>query len=352
MSFADKFKSLFPSNKDDKGSRYFKIIIYLIFGSLLLMVMTTLVVFFLNLEGPEKTNVPDVTTSESYKVDIIEAITLLQEQYLNVRIQVKHSAKYAKGLVIDQKPAPGAVVKFGRSVTLTVSKGPIMDQVGNYIGKQLDWLRIDFRQAFASDSSALLEIEDPVTYEFDSSEPGVIIAQEPEPGTALDSKQVTNLKLTVSKGPAREVPIMDRYVGLQYNTVLGRIVRLNVPFVMDKETDEDLIKKFKPGQVTFQSPPMGEEIPFDTVIALRYTEPDKIDEGMVFGVFEYEIREYDVGVDIRLEVIDSNGTSDLIAMKHKGGRITVPYVLEDNAELVLYVLGKEVEKQFVHLITE
>ena len=172
---------VFPNHNDPPDRRNFKLVILLIVATFVLMVLIGFVTFWLSLRGAEEVLVPSVENKE-----LISALIELQEKELYPRLQVRYSSDYEKGMVIEQRPASGTIVRAGRQITLTVSRGPVIDRVEDYVGQKVDEVRIHLQTLFAS-YRALLKIKEPVSYVFDPEPAGTILAQKPEPGTVIDS---------------------------------------------------------------------------------------------------------------------------------------------------------------------
>jgi len=318
------------NSKDSPEKRNFKIIVYMFVSMVLLMLLIVMVTFIISVKGAEKTLVPDV--QRKY---IVSALIQLQDKELFPKLQVRYSSDYEKGIVIEQKPAAGSAVKAGRRIDLVVSKGPIIDRVGEYVGRQLDELKIHLQTLFAS-HRAVLKIKEPVMYKFDSSSQGTILAQKPEAGAAISS--VTELELVVSRGPRGEFIEVNDFVGRSFIEVISELSNLNIPFVFS-------IKKRSEGEeaasVISQSPDPGSELPYGSVLQLGMTRPERLPSDKIFGVFDYVLPDYPIMIDIRLESVSSDERIELFSMKHPGGPISIPYVVNENSELVLYIFDRE-----------
>ena len=80
-------------------------------------------------------------------------------------------------------------------------------------------------------------------------------------------------------------------------------------------------------------------------LSLTMTRPVRLKSGQVFGVFEYVLPDYPIMVDISLDAISASGNTTLLSMKHPGGPISIPYVVDEKTELVLYIFDKEEIRQ-------
>ena len=160
-----------------------------------LLVASGLVAFFVVARGEEETLVPDVIAA-----DLLDAMVRLQEKALAPRVEGRFSSDHAKWQVIEQDPQAGTLVKAGRPVLLVVSRGPIVDRVGHYVGRGLEEVRLELQTAFAS-YRALITIREPVARVTDPAPAGTILAQNPPADTPVVGEM--QLELVVSKGAGR-----------------------------------------------------------------------------------------------------------------------------------------------------
>ncbi len=291
----------------------------------------------MSLRGAEDTLVPEIRGQE-----LVDALVELQQRELYPRVEARFdSDPTTRGSILDQSPAAGSVVKAGQRVQLVVSQGAIVDRVDDFIGRPVEEVR-DELQALFSTFDALLRISN-VTYVFHPSEPGIIVEQDPVPGVELSGP--TDLNLIVSRG-ARDEPIQAAsYVGLQYTEALQRIGRVGVPF------EFRLIEPAPgrtPGVVQRQQPEGGSEIEDGEAVLLELVAPQNIPEGLVFGLFRHELPRYPVAVELNVDVISPTGERRrLTSMQHPGGTVTVPYLEELGATLVLLRYSTELTRSVV-----
>jgi eukaryotic-like serine/threonine-protein kinase len=341
----ERIKRLLPNPRyDDKETKYFKTIVFLIIGIIGAMILLGSLVFFVNLKGANRILVPDVTSTDTRKVDIIAAVMDLQEKGLFTNIQMKHSSKFARGYVLEQRPIAGSEVKLGRTVVLTVSMGSTIDKLGNYIGKKLSFLNLELQQAFASSDKALVEVKQPVMYVNNEAEYGVILEQKPAPGTDINENQILYLELVVSKGPAGKELEIGEFRGKSYKTAVDDLSERGIPFTFTLATESN---NYGEGVVVSQAPLKGEKLPEGGVVDLTINEVKKLEKKQIFGIFEYIVSEYPMSVDIKIVAKYNNADETLLSMKHKGGRISLPYIVNDGTELVLSIFNKEVKRDFI-----
>lgn len=292
------------------------------------------VVFFLNLRGKEETKVPDITG-----MDLPKALITLQEKELYPKLTVRFSNPNDKGLVIEQEPSAGAVVKAGRRIAITVSSGGVVNKVGEYVGKNLDMVKIDLKKLFST-STPLLVVSDSVIYEFSDEQVGTILKQHPPAGTEISG--VTNLDFVVSRGPAGttyEVPIFET---LSFQDALKKVTHFSLPFNV---TARPKRKGELAGVIVAQQPEIHTQVPYKTVVQMEMTIPDNISSTASFGIMTHVIQEYNVSVTMKLEKITASGEKSVVFNTRTwGGALTIPYLEEVGTELVLYINGEETKR--------
>ena len=95
----------------------------------------------------------------------------------------------------------------------------------------------------------------------------------------------------------------------------------------------------KPGIVVTQKQEPDSYVPEYTVIELMMTEPVNIGEGRIFSIYMAEIPKYPVLMNLEL-IENLKGTlQPLVSLKHPGGVIGIPYIIDENAQVQLYVDG-------------
>jgi beta-lactam-binding protein with PASTA domain len=119
-------------------------------------------VFFFVVNRPEQMMVPNVTGKE-----LTVALLEMQVKELYPRLQLRYTNSAGdKGLVLEQDPGPGSIVKAGRRVTLTVSRGVAMDTLEDFAGLTVSEAAAHVATAFSGLDRSL------VTFAEASSTPG------------------------------------------------------------------------------------------------------------------------------------------------------------------------------------
>jgi len=324
-----------PHAEDAPELRSLKLYVFLFVGIIGLMIVIGAVTFSIAVRGQPETLVPNVQGR-----DVLDALMDLQSKELYADIQVQYSSTLDKGIIIQQRPAPGSLVKAGKRVTLRVSRGPIIDKVENYVGMSLDDVKIHLQTLFATHSPNLI-IKEPVLYRRDKgTPPGKVLAQSPAPGTKITG--LTYLELVVSQDVGAESTItVSDYVAKSFQEAINELTRENIPFAF---TVRKAAKGVDPGSIIAQNPEKGAQMAFGQVVQLTMTGPANLGKDSIFGLFKFSLPDQPIAVTIRLVVVSDSQPREILSMKHPGGPLAVPYIVPEGSELVLYVLDQEVAR--------
>jgi beta-lactam-binding protein with PASTA domain len=216
-----------------------------------------------------------------------------------------------------------------------------VDRIDNYVGQDLDAVKLHLQTLFAS-SRPLVSVKEPPIFVFDKAAAGTILEQKPLPETEISGP--TALELVVSRGPEKAQVVLPELRNLSFAAALVQIEKTNLPAVFTMKAPEG---KEKPGVVVAQDPAAGTSVPVGTRIALTLTMPAP-EKDMVAGVFERELPEYPYPLRTVLEAIKPTGERlTILKVNHPGGRFSAPYVLPENSLLVLSVLDREIARHEV-----
>jgi beta-lactam-binding protein with PASTA domain len=319
------------SKIEELDREHYKILAWGLGAIIALMFVAGSVAFFLSLRGAEETMVPDVKGLE-----LPSALIKLQDKELYPRISLRFTDEPTdKGRIVDQRPLAGTIVKAGRRIQLTVSRGPVADKIENYVGQDLNEVQIHLRALFAS-ARPLVSIKDPPMYLFDKSPAGTVIAQKPLPDTKIDGPIA--LELVVSRGPEKAQVAVPDLTGLGFSDALSLIEKTNVAVIFSMRKPG---AKEKAGVVASETPSPGTSMPPSTKIQATVTQP-ALAKGMTTGIFERDLPEYPYPLKVSLEVLLPTGERvPLLRVNHPGGKFSAPYLLPDNSILILTVLDRE-----------
>ncbi len=167
------------------------------FGAIVLVIMVIfdMVIMPMYVEQGKTTQVPNVTG-----MPVDSAIAYLRTQDLEPkRAEIRFDRQYPESTVAAQNPPPGAVVKFGRGVYLTISGGEPMAEVPALRGRSLRDATLALEGVGLRAGNAVYQ----VSLEFPEN---TVIEQSIMEGTRVPVR--TAVHLTVSQGPSADrVPV-------------------------------------------------------------------------------------------------------------------------------------------------
>ncbi len=298
------------------------------------LLLATIIVFFAVLKGPEKVLVPDVRDME-----LADALVKLQERELYPRLTLRFTDNpLDKNTILEQSPRSGSIVKAGRRINLIVSRGAVLDKIENYIGQDLETMKLQLQSLFSS-SKPLVTVRDPPIYRFDESAAGTILEQKPLPGEQISGPTV--LELVVSKGPESLKAKVPDFMGLSMSAAVAAAEKttLTVDFSMRQAKAGEAQNK-----VVEQQPKADAEIKVSDRIKVVLSSPASAQD-IVNGIYVYTLPEYPYLVPVKLEAIKPSGQRVLVAsLKHPGGNFSVPFSVPAGSSFVLSVLDREIAK--------
>jgi beta-lactam-binding protein with PASTA domain len=309
-----------------------RLFISLTLGLLFFMGITALSVFFIAVQGKEEVMVPDVIGQE-----LTQALLILQEKELYPRIQLRTSGSAEdKGMILEQTPEAGTIVKAERRITLIISSGAALDKVGNYLGRNIGTVRADIA------AMPLLSLKEPFIYQYAKEPAGTIIQQNPPAGTDLTGP--VSLELVISRGlESVRITVPDLY-GLSLQTALERLVPAGIYFGFELKSAEGMEK---PGTVYSQSVTAGREISASEKMIITFIAPVPGENESV-DLFRYTLPRNPYPLPVTLDaLLPGGGRRRLINVNHPGGEFTLPYRLPNGSIIVLSMLDRELHRQTV-----
>lgn len=330
-----KFKEFMAEHFEKLQVSKFNLVLTVL-AAIILMFVVCFIVFTANLKGEERVMVPDVVGK-----DLGQALQEMQQKELYQKIQFRYTDDpNDAGKVLSQTPEAGTIVKASRRINLVVSRGSILNHVENYVGENLDDVKIKLQTMFTS-TRPLVILDTPV-YKADVAPAGTIIAQDPPEGTPI-STPVT-VKLVVSKGSDYETVKVPNLVGLSVNKIYAMME--NSKLIFDFISHEvDSSKKEVAGTASYQQ---KLESPF--VRTYSHVSVDIATDSSakkVVGIFSQKVTKYPYAVSMSLVANKDGKKTTLVSFKHMGGTVSVPYEVEHGTELILTVADKNVAKIFV-----
>lgn len=298
---------------------------------ILLMFLVGAVAFFIGLHGRERTMVPDLRGK-----DLGQALVEMQEKQLYPRVQLRYDRPDTRGLILEQNPHAGAIVKAGKRISLVVSRGAVVSKVENFVGQDLNVVRIHLQSLFTGSAQPLLIIRDPPIYVYDQKPAGTVLQQKPLPDSPLSGP--TQLDLVVSRGPEKAKLTVPALVGLGLEDALAAIEKSGVcPSFSSRKPESGE----KPGTVVSQIPSPGSQIPPSTRLALVVAQAAE-QEDYKFGILKQSLPEYPYPIKLSAwAILPSDERLRLFEMRHPGGDFSLPYYLPERSQIIISILDQE-----------
>lgn len=308
-------------------------------SAFIVMVFVTCVIFFNNVQGPEKVLVPNVVGKS-----LEDALLEMQVKELYPKINLRYSDLPGdEGTILEQSPEAGAIVKGYSRVSLVVSRGVIVDKVEDYVGMTLDDVQMRLQTLFAGQTHPLIVLAQP-EYKPDTSDAGTILEQDPPAGTSIS--QPVTVQLVVSRGPNYENTRAPWVVGQSVNDLLQTITRSKLVFDITSHIASD---EEKPGSVVSQQNFDSEYVPNYTRVAVEMAMPEGVMNDNVYGIFTEKLADYPYPVPMKLEAQPVEGDSyTIVSFNHPGGNVTIPYAVPSGTRLTLSVVDKVVARKSVN----
>ena len=307
-------------------------------SAFIIMIIAGCAVFFTNVKGAEKVLVPNVVGK---KWD--EAFIEMQIKELYPKINLRYSnVPGDEGLVLEQSPQPGAIVKGYSRINLVISRGVVIDVVGSYVGKNLSEVQMSLQTLFAGQTKPLITLATP-SYIPDASEAGTILEQDPPEGSKISEPVVVNL--VVSRGPNYENTRRPYVIGQSINDLLQTIARTKIVFDI---TSHQASESEKPGTVVSQQTIEDEYVPNYTRVTVEMAMPEGSNDDNAYGIFQEKLPDYPYPVPMKLEAYPAEGTAyTIVSFNHPGGNLTIPYEVPRGTTLVLSVADKVEARKLV-----
>ncbi|MBQ9494724.1 MAG: PASTA domain-containing protein [Treponema sp.] len=312
-----------------------------VISTLIVVALACFAVFLINVKGYEQVLVPDVVGK-----DLPDALLELQAKELYPKIQLRYSdAADDKGKIIEQEPSAGAIRKGYSRVSLVVSRGVVVDRVGNYIGENIEAVRMNLQTLFAGSPRQLITIASP-QYKADTSEAGTILEQDPPEGTSITD--TVTMHFVVSRGPSFENTRVPNLVGSSVNDVLQQMSRTRLTFDFTSHTASGAEQA---GTVVRMQTFDSELVQNYTRVAAEFAFPPRSVNGDTYGIFEDTLPTYLYPVSVKLIAIPEDGEQyTLVSFSSLGGSVTVPYAVPSGTELALYVVASTGEREHKRIV--
>jgi beta-lactam-binding protein with PASTA domain len=321
-------------------SKHARMFVTMVIGLVAFVGVLALIVFFVALRGAEQALVPDVRNRE-----LSEALVELQAKELYPRIQMRYSQNsQERGMILEQDPRPGTIVKAGRRIRLVVSQGVMVNTIEDYRGRNIEELRMDLRALFASSSMPFLSVKEPLIYEYSQEPAGTILQQSPEAGTPVMGPET--LEFVVSRGPEHILIAVPALTGLTPAQALERVREAGLRFSFSLRP---IRQGERAGIVVYQDPAAEAALESTKAVSILVNDPGVTAGGEIFGLFEYAMPENPVPLPVKLECLPPGGGSrvTLAEADFAGGSFSFPYQAEPGSILIFSMMNRELIRQTI-----
>ena len=326
---------------EDYMGNHLRLFISFTIGLLVFVALIALSVFFIVVRGKEEVMVPDVLGKE-----LSQALVELQVKELYPRISLRAAASgEEKGVILEQDPDAGTLVKAERRINLVISQGMALDKMGNYIGKNINDVRLELQAFNAHSPEIKLTIRDPFMYQYSNETAGTVLQQNPSPGTDITGSAI--LELVVSRGRENTRITIPDLTGLSFSDAILKLGQLGIGFNFTVDSTGRISDETGSGIVISQNPAGGTEISSDGKVTVTINAP-AADNGEAAGLFSYNLPLNPYPLSLTVEADLPNGTrQNLVRTNHSGGEFSIPYKLPSGSVIILFVLEREIYRQTV-----
>lgn len=294
-------KYLTETKKVQRKNKWLKWLL-IVFGFIAISIVALMFVYQNYMEVPV-VEVPDVVGLKFEEAKSVSAQVGLELQKQNEGV---YNSKIPKNNIISQSPVAGERVRQTRVITVAVSKGPLIIEVPDLIGKSLRKVEIMLDNKNIKLGKKTYRYHEDILKDY-------IIAQEPEPGKEIKAED--KVDLVVSKGPQPVMVKVPDLIGLLREKAISQLEENNLRV---GNISKEKSKRFKSGQVTKQQYTSGKKVPQDT--GVNFT----VSEGLI-NKENAEVYTSSVGVnvigkqEIKIIVIDNNGKDIVYQAVHNQG---------------------------------
>ncbi len=300
---------------------------------LFFVILVSMIVFFTSVKTADQVLVPNI---EGKRLE--DAMLELQVKELYPRLQLKFSDNTEdKGIVLEQNPPAGTIVKAGKRINLVVSRGAVIDRIENFVGKTLSDVQNHLASLFTAGHKQLIIIKEPVIYKNSAVPAGTILEQNPPADTEISEGM--EIELVVSKGPENEKVSVPNLENKNLNELYSAMAKYKLNFKIKTESDTSL----KEATVVSQNVEADTTVEAFSELEVLIKLPQNT-EKTIYGIYSPLLPKYPYPIKVVLDAVYLDGKrEELVNFKHSGGKITLPYALPEGTVLILTVLNKQVQ---------
>ena len=310
-----------------------KVIIITSLIMLIIFIAVSILIFFVSLKSAEQVMVPHVVGKE-----LPDALLELQAKELYPRLQLRYTDNTVeKGIILEQSPAAGAIVKGGKRIELVISQSMTMDMVPNYIGENIT--DVEKRIQELSDKHAAIQIHTSHILQPSEKAVGTILEQDPPAGTPIIKNTV--LTFVVSKGDEQEMVKIPDLRNASLPTLYDIMQKTAITFVFI-DSEADAADSIHTVMVKEQGRAAEEKVPLFSPVEIALVIPKHEHNGLVCGILNTTLPEFPYPLTISLNAFDQNGEKkQLVTFQHQGGPCSIPYCVPNGTTLSVEALNRE-----------
>ncbi|MBP7552226.1 MAG: PASTA domain-containing protein [Spirochaetes bacterium] len=324
------------SSDDSETEKAKKIMRYAFVGSLFVVFLFAWLIFVILTFSENIVKVPNVEGDYIYS-----ALKKISDKNLIANVSPKYSDRYKEGVVYDQSPWQGSIVKKGRVVSFNVSLGTLDNALPDVTGFNLLELSVFLDKKYHG-GSIPFKIDSP-KYEFNENiEKGKIFKMEPGEGTFL--KEVNKLKIWISNGPEdKNALLLKNYVDKNFNVINEELANAGVPYSF-----EFVFVKNKKADMTIAEQSIGENALIKDIIAekknliLKVNKFNRLDNKDIEGthLINFPKKTLPYKVDITLTNKNETDIVPVVSFFTRGGiSSSIPFINKEEYKLVIYFDG-------------
>lgn len=247
---------------------------------------------------------------------------------------VEFDASVPIASILRQDPAPGTVVREGKTVRVVVSQGGQTVQAPTVIGLPLRNAEMLLRQ----NQLALGEVSEAYSLK---SEKGMVLSQDPKGETSVERDAVVNLVVSGGVPPAG-VSLMPDFQRKTLDAVQAWAAGAGVK--VDVQTDASSL--FPGGTVLTQNPAPDAALSPDAAVSVTVSGHKGAAPSAATKMFRYELSQGGADSQVRIVIVDKYGERELFnGLRSPGSKIEVPVQSAGGARVKIYLNGILVEEQ-------
>lgn len=282
--------------------------------------IVALITLLATLRTQEQTTVPDVLGDE-----VPVALLKLQERDLIPRVRLQYNNDQStEGRITNQVPSPGANVRTGKDVRLTISRGRATFKMDSFIGQTIEQVHASIR-TIESNHETSIQLGN-VVYVNSTQPTGVVIEQSPLPNSDVGVFTQIDLIVSLGEDEPKGVVIPDLH-NTHYEGAIEVLLREGFQFRFSFSEESDAENAYRVARQT----PLPGEILTTEQLQLAVHPPLTTELGFAFGVYEYmptvdEVFSVDSAFVVRASASDSQW--DVLAeYTYLPAVVSIPYLL-------------------------